>query len=135
MVQYMPIRKPHPNARKLRKDMPSAEQRLWCFIRRKQLGGFRFRRQHTIAPYIADFVCIEAKLVIELDGDQHAVGGMPNRDEQRNNFMESQGWTVVRFWNNEVYDNIDDVLEMILDAAGNSVRALEIENSASNEIS
>ncbi len=127
MVQEMPIRKPHPNAHKLRKDMPSAEQRLWYFIRRKQLGGFRFRRQHTIAPYIADFVCIEAKLVVELDGEQHGLDGAPEHDERRNAFMESEGWAVVRFWNNEVYDNIDDVLETILEAAGNSVRSLEIE--------
>jgi very-short-patch-repair endonuclease len=129
MLQTMPIRKPHKNARKLRKDMPSAEQRLWYFIRRKQLGGFRFRRQHTIAPYIADFVCVEAKLVIELDGEQHGLDGAPEHDEKRNAFMESEGWAVVRFWNNDVYDNIDGVLEMILDAAGNSVRALEIEKS------
>ncbi len=135
MVQNIPIRKPLPNARKLRKDMPSAEQRLWYFIRRKQLGGLRFRRQHTIGPYIADFVCVEAKLVIELDGEQHGLGGAPEHDEKRNAFMESEEWAVVRFWNNEVYDTIDDVLEMILDVAGNSVRALEIEKSASDEIS
>jgi len=123
------MRKPHKSARALRKDMPSAEQRLWYFIRRKQLGGLRFRRQHTIGPYIADFVCVEAKLVIELDGEQHGAGGAPAHDERRNSFMGSEGWVVLRFWNHEVYDNIDGVLEAILDAAGNSVRALEIEKS------
>jgi very-short-patch-repair endonuclease len=133
MVQTMPIRKPHPNARNLRKDMPSAEQRLWVFIRRKQLDGLRFRRQHTIGPYIADFVCVEAKLVIELDGEQHGLDGAPAHDEKRNAFMESKGWAVVRFWNNEVYDTIDDVLETILDAAGNSIRALEIEKSGKDK--
>ncbi|MEQ8179985.1 MAG: DUF559 domain-containing protein, partial [Amphiplicatus sp.] len=65
------MRKPHPNASALRKNMPPAEKRLWSFIRRQQLGGFKFRRQHTIGPYVADFACAEAKLVIELDGGQH----------------------------------------------------------------
>jgi len=133
IVQSMPIRKPHPNARKLRKDMPSAEKRLWYFIRRKQLGEFRFRRQHTIGPYIADFVCVEAKLVIELDGEQHGKDEATAYDQTRNAFMEREGWVVVRFWNNEVYDNIDGVLEAILDAAMNSVRAMEIEKSESDE--
>lgn len=125
----MAIRKPHPNARVLRKDMPSAEQRLWYFIRKKQLGGFRFRRQHTIGPFAADFACVEARLVVELDGDQHGRGGAPSRDQRRNAFMENEGWTVLRFWNHEVYDNINGVLETILDVAINSVRALEFEKS------
>lgn len=123
------MRKPHPNARALRKEMPSAEQRLWHFIRKKQLGGFRFRRQHTVGPYIADFVCIEARLVIELDGDQHALDAAPARDAKRDADLESEGWTVLRFWNHEVYDNIDGVLDAILDACENSKRALEIEKS------
>jgi len=129
----MAIRKPHPNARALRKDMPSAEQRLWYFIRKRQLGGFRFRRQHTIGPYIADFVCVEARLVIELDGDQHGRDAAPSRDEKRNAFMEKKGWMVVRFWNDEVYKNIAGVLETILDAAMNSVRAIQFQKSENNE--
>jgi len=128
------MRKPHKNARTLRKDMPSAEQRLWFFIRRKQLVGFRFRRQHTIGPYVADFVCVETKLVIELDGDQHGLGVAPDHDAKRNNFMENEGWTILRFWNNQVYDNVDGVLEMILDRAGNNVRAMKIEKSRKDEI-
>ncbi len=123
------MRKPHPSARKLRKDMPEAEQRLWYFIRRSELGGFRFRRQHTIGPYIADFACLEAKLVIELDGDQHALGDAPKRDEKRDAYLIAEGFEVLRFWNNEVYENIDGVLEAILDAAMNSVRAKQVESS------
>jgi very-short-patch-repair endonuclease len=123
------MRKPHPNARKLRKDMPEAEQRLWYFIRRSELGGFRFRRQHTIGPYIVDFACLEAKLVIELDGDQHALGDAPKRDEKRDAYLTAEGFEVLRFWNNEVYENIDGVLEAILDAAMNSVRAKQVESS------
>ena len=121
------MRKPHPNARKLRKDMPEAEQRLWYFIRCSELGGFRFRRQHTIGPYIVDFACLETKLVIELDGDQHALGDAPRRDEKRDAYLTAEGFEVLRFWNNEVYENIDGVLEAILDAAMNSVRAKKVE--------
>ncbi len=109
--------------------MPPAEQRLWYFIRRKALGGFRFRRQHTIGPYIVDFACLEAKLVIELDGDQHALGDAPERDANRDAYLREQGFEVLRFWNNEVYDEINSVLEVILDAALNSVRAKQVEAS------
>ena len=125
----MPLRKPHPNARKLRKEMPSAEKRLWYFIRNKRLGGFRFRRQHTIGAYIADFVCIEARIVIELDGDQHALRTAPTRDTKRDGFMESEDWLVLRFWNNDVYENVDGVLETILGACENSKKSLEFEKS------
>lgn len=117
----MPIRKPHPNAKTLRKDMPSAERKLWARIRNKQLGGFRFRRQHTIGPYIADFACIELRIVIELDGDQHALDDGA-RDMKRDTFIETEGWAVLRFWNNDVYGNIDGVLEIILDACANTLR-------------
>lgn len=106
--------------------MPSAEKRLWFFIRRKQLGGFRFRRQHTIGPYIADFVCIEAKLVVELDGEQHGYDWERAHDCRRDEFMEARGFHVTRNWNHGVYDNINDVLEAILYAAENTVRARDV---------
>ncbi|GAB4519301.1 MAG: hypothetical protein Tsb0010_03590 [Parvularculaceae bacterium] len=109
--------------------MPPAEQRLWYFIRRKQLGGFRFRRQHTIGPYVADFACVEARLVVELDGDQHGRDDAPLRDKDRDAFMEKEGWTVLRFRNHDVYGNIDGVLETIQGAAVNSVRASKLETS------
>ena len=123
------MRKPHKNARTLRKEMPSAEKRLWFFIRKRQLGDFRFRRQHTIGPYIADFACVEAMLVIELDGDSHGSDKSAIYDERRNAFMEAQGWIVLRFWNSEIYENIDGVLTTILDAAENGARELAIAKS------
>ena len=113
--------------------MPSAEQQLWRFIRRKQIGGFRFRRQHTIGPYVADFVCVEARLAVELDGDQHDEAAARAHDEKRNAYMERGGWTVLRFWNNDVYNNIDGVLEVLYDAAMNSLRAMEIEKHSEKE--
>lgn len=125
------MRKPHPAAKKLRKEMPPGEQRLWARIRRKQLGGFRFRRQHTVGPYIADFACLEAKLIVELDGDQHGRGNAPSRDAKRDAYLREQGFEVLRFWNNAVYEEIDSVLEVILDAAENSVRAQQSEDGGS----
>lgn len=105
--------------------MPEAERRLWVRVRNKQLGGFRFRRQHTIGPYVADFASIDAKLVIELDGEQHGFPDAQAHDAARDNYMVKEGWMVLRFWNKEVYDNMDGVLGTILDAAENSVRFLK----------
>ena len=101
--------------------MPEAERRLWARLTNHQLGGFRFRRQHAIGPYVADFVSIEARLVIECDGEQHGADDALAHDAKRTAFMESEGWMVLRFWNPEIYDNMDGVLETILDAARNSV--------------
>lgn len=105
--------------------MPEAERRLWVRLRNRGLGGFRFRRQHTVGPYVADFACVEARLVIELDGEQHGLPDAQAHDVARNAFMEREGWLVLRFWNNDVYGNMDGVLETILDAAENSVRFLK----------
>ena len=116
----MPIRKPHKQTRNLRKTIPEAERRLWNRLRNCQLGGFRFRRQHTIGAYIADFACIEARLVIECDGDQHGFEDALIHDAKRTAFMESEGWAVLRFWNKEIYDNMDGVLAAILDAVRGS---------------
>ena len=127
------MRKPHRNASALRKKMPPTEQRLWYFIRRKQLGGFRFRRQHTIGPYVADFACVEAMLVIELDGEQHARGKARERDAKRDQFMDQEGWIVMRFWNHEILNHIDSVQAAILDRAENSVRATEVERGVRQE--
>jgi len=129
----MPIRKPHPKAKPLRKDMPPAEQRLWYFIRRKQLGGFRFRRQHSIGPYIADFACLEVKLVIELDGEQHAYDDGA-RDRKRDAYLEQEGWTALRFWNHDVYKNIEWVQEEVLRMANALVKAEETEPGHGDEM-
>lgn len=116
----MPIRKPNKHAKQLRKDMPPAERKLWARIRARQLGGFRFRRQHSIGPYIADFASVEVRIVIELDGAH---------DHARDAFIESEGWSVLRFWNNDAYGNIDGVLETILDACETEKRRNEFKNS------
>jgi len=98
-------------ARSLRSEQSDVEKRLWRELRDRQLDGFKFRRQHGIGPYIVDFVCIEAGLVVELDGGQHAE--QVNYDSRRSVFIEAAGYRVVRFWNNEVLDNTEGVLERI----------------------
>lgn len=94
-------------ARALRSGMTDAEQRLWRAIRGKQILNCRFRRQHPIGNDFADFVCIDKKLVIELDGGQHQ--DQIAYDEQRTAFFKAQGWQVLRFWNNDVLNNLEGV--------------------------
>jgi adenine-specific DNA-methyltransferase len=87
---------------------------LWTHLRNKQLDGFRFRRQQPMGPYIVDFYCSDAALVIEVDGGQHARNDVA--DEQRSRWLESHGYRVVRFWNNDVLQNTEGVLLTIRDA-------------------
>ena len=94
-----------------------AEQFLWYFLRRNQLG-FRFRRQFSIPPYFVDFACIEARLIIEADGGQHA---MPGEHEQRDAFLMSRGWRVLRFWNNDILRNREGVFRAISDSLESAV--------------
>lgn len=115
---FMPVPVPVPlleAARTLRKNMTDAEQLLWLCLRRKQLGGFRFRRQHPFEQYVLDFFCCEARLTVELDGGQHNEPDMRLRDEERTAFLKHHGIEVVRFWNNEVFSNLDGVLQPIYD--------------------
>ena len=100
-----------PFARQLRVTATDAEARLWLHLRNRMLGGFKFRRQFPVGPYIADFVCIDRKLIVELDGGQHADNPA---DERRTRFLELRGYRVIRFWNPDVLSNTDGVLEMIL---------------------
>ncbi|MBI4808573.1 MAG: DUF559 domain-containing protein [Nitrosomonadales bacterium] len=100
-------------ARRLRSDMTDVERRLWSAMRGKQLEGCRFRRQHAIGAYIADFACVERMLVIELDGGQHQ--DQKTYDNTKSRYLNHQGWQVVRFWNNEVLENLDGVLEVIVE--------------------
>ena len=100
-----------PLARKLRLTPTDAEIRLWSRLRGKQLAGFRFRRQHPLGPYVVDFFCAEAKLIVEVDGGQHADDG-----EARTRWLEARTYRVIRFWNNDVLANTDGVLQMIRDA-------------------
>ena len=101
-------------ARKLRKESTDAEQLLWGHLRRKQLHGLKFRRQEQIGRFIADFVCYEHALIIEADGGQHAVE--KEKDLERTAWLNSQGFTVLRFWNNEILTNPEGVLEVIYNA-------------------
>ncbi len=100
-------------ARKLRRDSTYAEQKIWWHLKNKQLDGARFRRQRVVGCYIVDFICIRKKLVIEVDGGQHNVKEGKEKDGVRDQWLASKGYTVLRFWNNEVLENIEGVLEEI----------------------
>jgi very-short-patch-repair endonuclease len=99
------------NARALRSDMTDAERKLWYRLRAHRLNGTSFRRQVPIGRYIADFVCLQARLIIEVDGGQHGTEG----DAKREAWLRGQGFHVLRFWNNDVHANIDGVLQAISD--------------------
>jgi very-short-patch-repair endonuclease len=99
-------------ARKLRNRATEAERHLWHYLRRGQLAGWKFRRQYPIAGFIVDFVCIPARLVIELDGGQHADACC--YDDNRTRLLKAEGFRVVRFWNDDVLVRVDAVLEQIL---------------------
>jgi len=101
-------------ARGLRRAMTDAEQALWRHLRNRQLLGWKIRRQHKISCYIVDFVCVEAMLIIELDGGQHA--DQVVYDERRTQQLRAMGYRVLRFWNNDVLLDIESVLTVILDA-------------------
>ncbi len=94
-------------ARALRQNQTEAEKRLWSKLRNRQLDGFKFYRQYPVPPYYADFLCRAADLVIEVDGGQHCEN---RRDDERTEFLESQGYTVMRFWNNDILGNTEGVL-------------------------
>jgi very-short-patch-repair endonuclease len=102
-------------SRSLRHEMTDAERHLWRRLRQRELLGWRFRRQHPIAGYVADFACIEAKLVIEVDGGQHSGS---EADVRRDRPIRDQGWSVLRFWNNDVMANVDGVVAAIAAALG-----------------
>ncbi|HKS56186.1 MAG TPA: endonuclease domain-containing protein [Steroidobacteraceae bacterium] len=94
----------------LRKKTTDAEQRLWYHLRRRQLSGVRFRRQVPIGPFIADFACLEASLIVEVDGGQHHDNP---KDARRDVYLQSHGYRILRFWDNDVLRETDAVLEVI----------------------
>ena len=101
------------HARGMRRDSTDAERKLWQHLRAGCLGGLKFRRQHPVPPYVADFCCIELKLVIELDGGQHTA----EADRLRTLRLEAQGCSVLRLWDNDVLSNIESVVEAIWNVA------------------
>lgn len=98
-------------ARTLRKRPTDAESALWRQLRLRQIEGYKFRRQHPIGPYIVDFVCLERKLIVEVDGGQHAL--QVQKDSERTAWLESVGYRVVRFWDHEVLTELESVKEAI----------------------
>jgi adenine specific DNA methylase Mod/very-short-patch-repair endonuclease len=101
-------------AREMRHAPTDAEQRLWYFLRDRRLGGYKFRRQHPVGNYIADFACIEGRLIVELDGGQHAELFQQEKDEAKTAFFTERGFRVLRFWNHQVLNDTQAVLEEIL---------------------
>lgn len=103
-------------ARKLRKSETDAERKIWQQLRSRNLNGAKFRRQHPIGPYIVDFIDINDKLVIELDGSQHQQ--QQKYDAARTAFLEKSGYRVLRFWDDDVLLRTDSVMQAIFDALG-----------------
>jgi very-short-patch-repair endonuclease len=100
-------------ARSLRQNMTKAEVFLWMQLRKRALNGARFRRQHPVGPCIADFVCPAAKLIVEVDGATHSTADELAHDARRTKYLESEGWTVIRVNNSDVYENMDGVWRTI----------------------
>jgi very-short-patch-repair endonuclease len=107
-------------ARQMRHEPPPTEKLMWRLLRHRRLAGFRFRRQHPIPPYIADYYCAVARLVVELDGESHL--GNEEADRVRHGFFESLGLRVLRFWNTQVFDDQEAVLEAVYRACVERVR-------------
>jgi very-short-patch-repair endonuclease len=101
-------------ARELRKNMTDAERTLWQHLRLHQFDGHKFRRQQPIGNYIVDFVSFEKQLIIEVDGGQHSE--QADYDSERKEWLEGQGFRVLRFWNNQILKEIEAVKEVIMDA-------------------
>jgi very-short-patch-repair endonuclease len=101
-------------ARELRKQMTEAERTLWKHLRLPQLGGLKFRRQHPIGKYIVDFVCLEKRSVVEVDGGQHSE--QVRYDSEGSTWLKSQGFSMLRFWNNQALEELEAVKETIMGA-------------------
>jgi len=111
-MKKQPLEGAHARARTLRQNMTEAERRIWQILRLNRMKGCKFRRQVPIGPYIADFVCPTlcakgARLIVEIDGGQH--DPLSAREAERNEFLQSEGYRILRFWNNEVLANLDGV--------------------------
>ena len=106
------------HAKQLRKNSTDAERFLWRELRSRQIGGYKFRRQQALGPFIVDFVCLERRLVVELDGGQHAQPEQMMYDSDPSQRLVQQGFCVLRFWDHEVLKQVDGVKETIAKALG-----------------
>lgn len=113
------------NAKAMRKAMTDAELKLWNELRAHRLMGLSFRRQVPIGPYIADFACLAYQIIVEVDGSQHADAEAAHCDQARDTFLASSGWTILRFWNDDILRDIDNVCLHIVTAAGLTARDVE----------
>ena len=104
------------NSRRLRTNLTDAEKALWRHLRMRQMGGFRFRRQHPVRKYVVDFACIEARIAVEVDGGQHATQSA--EDAQRSAILEREGYRVLQFWDNEVLQDVESVKAVIWSVLG-----------------
>ena len=109
-------RKTLSRARTLRRKLTDAETMLWSRVR-KDVHGVRFRRQHPIGPYIADFACVRARLVVEIDGATHSTDAEREYDARRDRYMRSRGWYVLRVQNDDIYDGLSDAVDYICSIA------------------
>jgi len=98
-------------ARMLRRRSTNVEKILWQKLKGRQLEGYKFRRQQPVGPYIVDFVNFEKRIVIELDGGQHAI--RKDSDKKRDAWLKAEGFEVLRFWNNDLFENLEGILEVI----------------------
>ena len=108
----MVAHEPTQFARALRRNQTDTERELWHLLRGRELAGFKFRRQVPLGEYVADFVCLSERLIVELDGGQHL--GRADHDARRTAWLESQNFRVLRFWNNDVFEQKEAVLQTIL---------------------
>jgi very-short-patch-repair endonuclease len=111
-----PVDGARARVRTLRQNMTEAERRVWQILRSHQMKGYKFRRQVPIGRYIADFVCHEARLIVEIDGGQH--DRLSPREAERSGFLQHEGYRILRFWNNEVLANLDGLHKTIADELG-----------------
>ena len=102
-------------ARILRKNLTKEERILWNMLRNRKFKNLKFKRQFPIGEYIVDFVCDEKKIIIEIDGGQHNTHENLEKDNARTEFLKSKGYRVIRFWNNDIKDNIKGVFEHLLE--------------------
>jgi very-short-patch-repair endonuclease len=109
-------------ARALRREQTLAEKRLWEQLRNRTLDGFKFSRQVPIGPYIADFVCRDQRLIVEVDGATHSTEDELTSDNRRTGFLKSESYNVIRFQNDEIMSGMDEVLTLILQALRNFPR-------------